>query len=313
MPEETQTATNTQGNSAPAQQTQNQAAQTDASQPKQESPKQTETSSKVDDIVARVSKLKESIDPSVDPNEPTGFNSKDLENIQDPQARQFAENAYKELNRGFQKKFQELAELRKELEGQKGSGNLRSKQFSLDDIQEVLQNPSFVQAAQIAAGQQGGYNQSNGALSDEEWGALSPQERARFTQMEQSQQLLQKEISSMRTQQEDARLQDKYANYDGSKISQLQQDLISGKMQATREHLWKVLDYESAVQRAYKLGLEDRQSGMQEKANAISSNSSVNVTPNSEVPSKNPNESNTDYFRRLALRRLEEQKHSQGR
>jgi hypothetical protein len=77
--------------------------------------------------------------------------------------------------------------------------------------------------------------------------------------------------------------------------------MMQGRVQATREHLWKVVDYESAVKRAYDLGKQDRKMEVAEKVGASSNPNLINITPSNDVPVRIQNESSTDYFRRIAL------------
>ena len=88
-------------------------------------------------------------------------------------------------------------------------------------------------------------------------------------------------------------------------MDSLTKDLLAGKYQATREDIWKVHDYESMANRAYQLGKQDRQLdlGIKVEANSIIGNQ---VIPSEQVPAKEQGESNFNYFRRLAQRRLAE-------
>jgi hypothetical protein len=57
---------------------------------------------------------------------------------------------------------------------------------------------------------------------------------------------------------------------------------------ATREHLWKVIDYEAAVQRAYELGRQDARSVNQDKFNASNMvGNGVNTQPPAPLEPKN--------------------------
>ena len=124
----------------------------------------------------------------------------------------------------------------------------------------------------------------------------------------QSKQLLnalRSDISSMRTQQEDTILQGRYGDYDPRKVNQLQEDLITGKYRAGREDIWKVMNYENAIRKAYEYGKQDRQLDMNEKAGALSPDG-VNATPASTPPERAKNESGPQYFKRIALQRMQE-------
>ena len=68
-----------------------------------------------EDLISRVSKVKVDKTPEVNIEEPK-FDINDIEKIQDPQAKEQALRAYKSFQRGFNEKYQELAQIRKELD-----------------------------------------------------------------------------------------------------------------------------------------------------------------------------------------------------
>lgn len=249
-----------------------------------------------EDIVSRVSKLQDAPKKETQNVEETGFNFKDIDKIQDSSARKYAEEAYKSFERGFNKKFMEVASLRKDLERQLEESN-RSKTWTPDRVASEMQNPSFVQAAQAYA-QTVQPNPTNGQLSDEQWSALSPVEKQQMSQMQTALYNTQAQFSQMLKSQEDEKLKHSYANYEAQRIDQLQDDLISGRVQATREHLHKVVDYENAVKRAYQLGLQDRQANISEKMQATTTNG-VNFTAAHDIPTREKGESSQSIFRRI--------------
>ena len=112
--------------------------------------------------------------------------------------------------------------------------------------------------------------------------------------------------------EEDARLMSKYANYNPEAIDNLMQGMMNGTIRATREHLWKVQDYDSAVLRAYKMGLSDKNNQNQERINASVVPSGASIVPNSDVPKQSANQSSKQYFVELGKRRLAEAKQMAG-
>ena len=212
-----------------------------------------------------------------------------------PEQKSQLESAYKALQTGAQKKFQKASELSKQAESTRRRPS----------VAELLQDPEFVKEAQAYAQMTQVQNApANSGLTDEQWSVLSEQEKGTILSMQQGQAQLQTQMNRILTQQEDERIKQRYKNYDSSTVDQIQHDLISGKMQATREHLWKVLDYEDAVNRAYKLGLQDKNQNLTEKLNSSTSPSNFNITQADDVPTKQPNENSIDYFKRIASRRL---------
>lgn len=260
----------------------------------------TNTSSVQDDIVTRASQVLPE-QKKDDQNELPGFDRKKHEEILSklpPEVRSSVDAYQKELFSGANKKFQEAAELRKQAEATRRRPT----------VSELLQDPDFVKEAQAYAQQQQMNQAPQGSnLTEEEWSALTPVEKETIRQMQVQNQALSTQMSRLLSEQEDTRLKDRYKNYDGTQVDQLQKDLIHGRIQATREHLWKVLNYEDAVKAAYQLGLQDRNSNFQDKQNANSLGNGFNITPSDEVPQKNAGESNIDFFKRLAMRRTAQQ------
>jgi len=258
-----------------------------------------------EDLVTRASKVGMEVKPEAKPEEAT-FNVNDLDKIQDPQARKLAEDAYKSFQADYTRKTQALASERKEMEALKAKLE-QSGQYTPAKISELLNDPSFVQAAQeyqrINGGQQTPV-QNNGDLTQEEFSYLTPEQQKLYVktkQMEQSLSIVNNRLQASEVSREDMSLKSKYANYDPDTVNQIYRDMMSGKIQATREHLWKVADYESAVERGYRLGLEDRKLEVGQKVAASSDLNGMSVTPAGDTPIRGPKESGIEYFKRIAL------------
>ena len=240
------------------------------------------------DLVARVAQFKkeEKPTPTQAPDislegEPK-FDFKQLEAVKTPEeAKRWAEDAYKSLQRGYNQKYETVAEMRKELEKKMSE----QTSWTPQRIQALLQDPNFVQAAQTVMQTQA---PKDSGMTDEEWSALSEGEKAKLQSME-------KEIINLRQQnqravleQQDKELMGKYANYQPQAVESLIADLSTNRVVATREHLWKVIDYEAAVQRAYELGRQDARSVNQDKFNASNMvGNGVNTQPPAPLEPKN--------------------------
>ena len=59
-----------------------------------------------------------------------------------------------------------------------------------------------------------------------------------------------------------ATLKAKYSNYDPVEIDTVTSDFITGKIQATQEHIYKIVKYEENMGRSYKIGVEDGRKGV---------------------------------------------------
>ena len=247
-----------------------------------------------DDILSRVNK-DSTVELVPDPSsQNVSFNVNDIEKISDPVAKKYAEDAYKSFQADYTKKTQEISETRKELEALKRDME-QNTSWTPDRIKELLNDPTFVQAAQ----------QVSGPVYDDEWSNLNDSEKLALKQRDDQLKSVMSELNSIKTQAEDEKLTQKYANYDSSTVNQLQIDLLTGKYQATREDIYKVANFEREIKRAYQLGLKDRQSNLSEKLNGSTEISPASVTLADQIPDKQPKENTVDYFRKLALRRIQ--------
>ena len=223
-----------------------------------------------EDLVARVSQVKS---PEVAKQEIDGkFNINDLdatiEQLPDPKLKEQVLGLKKSLLKGENQKYQEIANLRKQYEQELA----KSTQWNPEKVQSLLQNQDFVKAAQsIVESPQ----KETSMLSDEDRRTLDQNSTQVRHLMQQNQQLLQI--------QQDAQLKQRYANYDSQAVDQTFNDMLNGRIQATREHLWKVVDYENAVQRAYELGLQDKQTQNQERVGGMTFQTGRNMSQPTSV------------------------------
>ena len=262
-------------------------------------------------LVERVAKFKpETVKSDTKPEEPI-FDYKDIEAIKDPTAKSIAEKAYKSLQSGFNKKFEEVARLRKDLEAQK-SQTQPKQPWTADKIQrELLSDPQFVAEAQrLAQANPNPQNPQNSGMSDTEWSELNAGEKAKFqlleskiSQLEQQNSVSQQQAAQVQLQQQHQVLQSKYANYAPDIVNTTVQNIIQGKTQITLEDIWKSTDYEEAVNRAYQLGRTDALGKHQDKLQA-SSFDGGNVNPSKPIVEPVKGESGMSLFRRIAQARL---------
>jgi hypothetical protein len=266
---------------------------------------------KVDDIVSRVSafKAQPKEGEATSPADAISFNVKDFEKIQDPAARKLAEDAYKSMQADYTRKTQSLASERKQMESLKAQLEDSGK-FSPQKIEQLLNNPSFVQAAreydasrkQISTSQNG-----SGELTDEEFSYLAPEQQKLYLSQKKMQaetqtmfSNLSNELLSMRTQKEDLDLSGRYKNYDPNVINQTYQDMMSGKLTATREHLYKAVYHDDNVKTAYQMGREDERNGIAEKRNASTQVSGITTQKiDADVPIRQKGESFQDHWKRI--------------
>jgi hypothetical protein len=247
-----------------------------------------------EDLISRVSKVKVEAKKEETTN-PFNLTKDDYDKVQsDPTLSKF----YKSMQADYIRKTQNLSEKEKEVEKIKQ----QSANWTPERIQQLMNDPQFVQAAQQVAATK---NPPNSGLTDDEYSALTDKEKAQLSNMQQQLHQMQLQNWQMQQKQQDEQLKGKYANYAPDIVDTTVSKLIRGEVQANREYIWKAMDYEDAVNRAYQLGLQDRATQLNEKQNATSVEG-FSATPQSEVPKQEQNESNNNYFKRLAQRRLAE-------
>jgi len=255
------------------------------------------------DLVTRVSEVK----PASEPTESVGFDKeahdKMIEGLTPEQQAQV--KAYESsVMSGANKKFMEAADIKKEL----------AQPWTTDRVQQLLNDQTFVASAQeIAQRQQLAQNPQGSGMQNEEWSALTDSERKQFYAIQRGQVQMQGQMNPILAKQEDQNLMTLYKNYDAAKVDKLQKDLLSGKVSATREALHKVLDYDDAVERAYRMREQDRQTDIQGKVDASTVVGGVNTDPAGTIPEKPKGMSNVEHFKVLAMNRIKQMNQQSGR
>lgn len=243
------------------------------------------------------------------------FNVKELEAIRDPVARAAAERAYKSFQSDYTKKTQavaeenrKLAEERKALETRAAQAN-QPKVWTADAIQkELLSDPTFVAEAQrLAQVNPAPSNPTSSALTDDQWSALTPVEKAKFQLMEQKlakfeQQSKQSEQQAQfaQVQQQHQALKQKFGDdYNSDIVDTTVRNIVDGKAQIGLEHIFKAINYENAMNKAYELGRQDALGKAKERIGNMSYEGG-SVTGTKPVAEAEKGESTINYFRRLA-------------
>lgn len=255
---------------------------------------------KVEDIVSRVAQVKDTPSQTQDSSH-SEFNVKEIEKITDPVAKEYAEKAYKSFQRDYTRKTQEIAEIRKTYE-QKMAENSR---WTPERVKSLLNDQEFVKSAEAVAG----LNQSIEAGQQPQ---IPEAEKQKIKELDNQMKAILNQNAQLVRQQQHEQIKARYVNYDPNMVDQLAQDLLAGKVTATPEHLWKVLDYEKAVERAYRLGLEDRNTNTMEKRNASSAQgveASLGKEPIQRKEGENPN----DFFKRILANNIAKAKVAGGK
>ena len=202
----------------------------------------------------------------------------DLEKITDPAVKAIAEKALKDFESGYNKKYQSLAEQRKQLE----TMQQKISTWTPQRLQEELKNPAFVQAMQVLQQQAPPQNWEGSA---DDWSALSPNEKQQIQAMRQEQQSLQAQIAQMRQKEEDVEIKKLYPDYEPQVVDEAIDGLRTGQITASRADIWKVVNHDKNVEKGYQFGYEDGYKKALEKVNGNSFNpSNPTMTNADEVP-----------------------------
>ena len=243
------------------------------------------------DLITRVSQVKSDVaKPTEDNTDKFDFN--DIAKIENPEAREIALKAYKSIERGGQKKFQEIAAIRKALEAKQDDYS----NWTPEKITTLLKDEAFVKAAQQAAGV------SNSPTNDDT--LLSPAEQEKFNTLFGEVNTLKQRNAQLELENQHKTLGEKYANYDRSNIHNVVSDFQAGRRQITLEDVFRSTDYEAAVNRAYKLGKSESSGLMTEKINATTVVDGLNVIPTRTASPQNDGESDHSYFLRLGMENI---------
>lgn len=202
----------------------------------------------------------------------------ELAKITDPTQRGIIEKKLKDLESGYNKKYQTLASQRAEVER-------LQKQMSTwtpERLRQELAKPEFVQSMQTL--QQTAPPQ-DWAGSLDEWSALSPNEKSQFNSMRQETATLQSQMNKLLTEQEDTKVKELYPDYDPKLVDEAIEGLRTGNIVASRADIWKVVNHDQNVEKGYKFGYEDGYRKALEKLNGSSIGpGNLSVTSGDEPP-----------------------------
>ena len=274
-------------------------------------------------LMERVSSFKPEVPPVAPATpEPENFSIKELEAIRDPQARAAAERAYKSFQSDYTKKTQAIADKNKELDERKKALETQASQanqrpvWTADKIQkELLSDPTFVAEAQrLAQVNPAPSNPNASGLTDDQWSALTSEEKAKFNLMEQKlakleqrNQQSEQQAQVAIVQQQHQALKAKYADYDSDIVDTTVRNVVDGKAQIGLEDIFRAINYEKAVNKAYELGRLDASGKSREKMGNMSYDGGQ-VNGAKTVLEPVANESGRSFFSRLAISRLAESK-----
>lgn len=261
-----------------------------------EKPEGNEPSNETEDLISQIAQFEEENNPtnlSDDEIDEKMFSDKELrdriESIRekDPELADMLELQRKSMIRGVNGKFQEIAEMRKQLQSQNTQGSdEKPARFVANSVEELLKNPEFVQEAQSYQGE------------DED----DPAVQAKKIAQQQIDQYKQEQMAKQQQEQWNQwhdQLSRKYGkSYNRQEIDQTAAQLAQGKIQATPEYIYKVMNYERDLERARQIGIRQGSKVAQQKTE-INTPSGINTVEPFEIK-QDEKESNQDFFRRIS-------------
>ena len=200
---------------------------------------------------------------------------------------------------GVNNKFQQIAELRKELESVKNSSGYK---FKANNIKELLNNPDFMNEAKAELGQNKSPIADDPVMSDETKAYIQNLE----VQLKQVQEGLNQKQSQEANQEwtrHHETLSAKYKNYDRARVDEIAQGLITGKVKATPEYLYKATYHDENVRKAYELGRKEGSKMLSEKQQVNNTITGVNAVKLDTV-AQDKAESNLNFMQRIIANKL---------
>ena len=243
-----------------------------------------ETPKVEEDLVTRASRLKPETQIKQELDDKFNINELDsaIEKLPDQTLKEQVLGLKKSLIKGENQKYQEIANLRKQYEQELASRN----QWTPERVQGLLQDPNFVTAARSIVER----DNSNDSI-------LPEADRRKLDQTNQAVQALMNQNQQLLKMQQDEQLKRKYADYDPEIVDKTVQDLSTGKVQATREDIWKVINFETKVRQAYELGKQDKNTQNQERAQGMTFEAGHNM-PQPTGVERQKGESVTSFMQR---------------
>lgn len=249
-----------------------------------------------DDIIKRAAQFKPTEPTDPQPNE-SSFNTAEFDTQIDAIEDEGVKNSFKALQKslvtGVNNKYQDIATLRKDLEAKIEQSNTsnQNQPWTVDRVQSLLNDPTFVQSA----------SQISNTQTTTDDSMMSEAEKQRLSDVENQNKRLLQQTLILQKQTEDKTLQVKYPDYNSQAIDTIQFD-IAGKMQKgehfnSREILHKYSTYDVAVERAYKMGRQDERQGITDNVQAASYEGGQ-VTQSGSVK-KEKGETGPAFLRRL--------------
>lgn len=215
------------------------------------------------------------------------------------EARKAFDLAYKDMLADYTRKTQSVSEREKSIKDQAIREAIDS--LTPNDIAELSRNPKFVSALQTYL--QGQPNQKG--LTQEQWEMMTPEEQSAIQHEREKDERLsrvEQAVGMMNANLEHQKLHSKYPAYSQESVTKLYSDFVSGKRQISWEDLYKISDFESAINRAFQLARSERNETINKKFQDSSQVDSTQASSDDEQLKRAKNESVEMFMRRIAER-----------
>lgn len=260
------------------------------------------------DLISRVSKIQQS--------QQTSDNSLDnspkisLDEIKDPIQKSILEKKIKDLESGYNKKFMQVAEERKKAEAMRLELESKlNKPITREYVQELLKRPDFIQAAQEEyQSKMGSQAPENWEGTQEQWSNLSDSDKHAFNHLRNQVNSLLSQQQLTANAQEHDKVKSKFHDYDPQLVDKFLQDSSSLSGERIKELVWKAINYEKHMERAYKLAYEDKSGTIKEKINGSTNPASMSVASSPDKPTAVQGERTSQSLKRLFEWNLKNQK-----
>ena len=228
-----------------------------------------------------------------------------IDSIEDPELKAYMTALRKTGVSGIGSRLEEISTMRKELTELKNGMN---PGWTPQRVQELLKNQDFLTSAESILGN----TNEQQIIGDDEYVPDSVKQTLTALQEENAQfkqqfNTLSQNQTQENFQREHKQLSEKYGNYNSEKIDNVRAGLISGKIKATSEDLYKIVNYEENINNAYKMGLQDRNGGAEEKQQISSFPNNTVQQPNTEIQAEK-GETNKQFLNRIIQNNLDKLK-----
>lgn len=239
-----------------------------------------------ENIIKRVADFKPTEAPASKPT-PDHFDPNAWGNIESvDEAKNYAQSAYKSLEKGYQDKYRDIAELRKTLESQIKN---EPQTWTPERVRQLMQDQNFVTSA----------NDVLQNSQEDEYSSLSDKDKQEIARIKQENQLVMQNQSKLIREKEDTELVNKYPNYNPKAVDTITADLLANRVTNTREYIHKVLDYEPGIKRAYELGRQDERKQINVNTEGTSYDGGISTSTPSSPLKRDERESGESFFKRL--------------